>query len=1687
MMKKISVLLFILFSVATVGISQPATNSWIKYGQPYYKFTLGQDGLYHLNKSVLNQAGLGNIPVEQFQLWRNGEQQILYTSIISGSLGTNDYIEFWGLKNDGKTDSKLYLKPDYQLSDHYSLQTDTAAYFLTVNAGGGNLRFINGQNNVAGNLLSPEPYFMNVTGNYFNTKVNPGYGVSAGDVYVYSSSYDQGEGWTSRDIRSSSPLTGTITGVNIYSAGPPVSVNYGVAGAAYGSRNVTISVNDMVIATETISYLASKKNEVTNLPTSLIKTPSVSYTFNNTSSSSTDRVVASHIEIRYPSKWDFNNQNNFYFEIPASNVGNYLEIINFNSGGIQPALFDLSSGMRYLGDISTAGKVKFALPASATPIRKFRLVSLSPALVQNIASLNQVSFVDYSQTANQGDYLIISNKILFNSKAGTNNVDMYRQYRSSAAGGSFNAKIIDIDQLVDQFAYGIKKHPRAVKDFIAFAKNNFSVTPKDVLIIGKGVVYDEYVQNPGSAYREQLNLVPTFGSPASDVVLVAPYGSAVPTFPVGRISVVNGEELGNYLEKVKEYEAAQKSAVQTIDSKLWMKNVVQIVGGKDEDENNEFTSYMSNYGKIFKDTSYGAHIELFSKTSSAAVQLLASQRIDELFKEGISILTYFGHSSANTLEFNLSDPYSYDNPQKYPVFLVSGCTAGNNFSFDTLRILQNNFTISENFLIAKQRGTIGFLASTHFGIPNYLDDYNNLFYTQLASKNYQGSIGESMRRTIEQLGGNNEGTTFFARADYEENNLNGDPAIRVNPHDKPDYVVEDQLVKLNPAFISIAEEKFVVNAKTYNIGKAVNDSINFEIRRTYPDGKTDLLLKKRIKAPNYEDSLQITVPIIPTRDKGLNKITVTIDPENEVPEMSESNNSVTKEFYIYEDEARPAFPVNFAIINDPAQKLFASTATIQGNPKDYDLDIDTTQLFNSPVKVRRTLNSTGGLLEFDAGFPFKDNTVYYWRVATRPVSGLDGDYRWNNSSFIYLANGGPGAGQSHYFQHLSSDTERITLNANRKWQFDKVANTIESRNGVFPTAASTAADFKLSVNGADIAASVCGISGIIFSVLNPQTLEPLYNTYAGRYGSDPVCGVERLANFQFNILDINKRKAAMSFLNDSIPDNYIVIVRNVSGTDPNTNTYAADWKADEAVFGTGKSMYLALKSQGFSTIDEFDRPRSFIFMYQKNNPSFGPSNIFSTGISDKIVLDHQAISDDSVGMITSPQFGPALDWKQMNWDGNSVEPVSDDNPQIQIIGVNNNGDQSVLFNINKSQKSVNLSSVDAKQYPFIQLKMRNADSVQFTPYQLSYWRLNFTPAPEGALAPQLLFSSKDTLQQGEILHFGIAFKNISNTSFDSVKINLSIIDTNNVTRPFLFPRVKPLVKGDTILFKYDIDTKLLSGNNTLFVDFNPNNDQPEQYHFNNFLYRKFFVQGDVFNPTLDVTFDGVHILNQDIVSARPHILIKLKDDSKYLALNDTSLFKVQIRFPDGVLHDYHFDNDTMRLIPADLASGQNTATIDLQPTLGGEDADYELLVSGKDAMGNRSGELDYHINFKVISKPMISNMLNYPNPFTTSTAFVFTITGTEVPQNIRIQILTITGKVVREITSQELGQLHIGRNITDFKWDGTDMYGQSVGNGVYLYRVLTNLNGKSLEKYSTQDSNTDLYFTKGYGKMYLMR
>src|SRR5690606_32514301 len=62
------------------------------------------------------------------------------------------------------------------------------------------------------------------------------------------------------------------------------------------------------------------------------------------------------------------------------------------------------------------------------------------------------------------------------------------------------------------------------------------------------------------------------------------------------------------------------------------------------------------------------------------------------------------------------------------------------------------------------------------------------------------------------------------------------------------------------------------------------------------------------------------------------------------------------------------------------------------------------------------------------------------------------------------------------------------------------------------------------------------------------------------------------------------------------------------------------------------------------------------------------------------------------------------------------------------------------------------------------------------------------------------------------------------------------------------------------------------------------------------------------------------------------------------------------------------------------------------------DGVYELQVQGKDVSENASGTERYSITFRVINESTITHFYPYPNPFTTSTRFVFTLTGSVIPK-----------------------------------------------------------------------------------------
>ncbi|MFN5021952.1 MAG: hypothetical protein ACK5GP_09905, partial [bacterium] len=965
-----------------------------------------------------------------------------------------------------------------------------------------------------------------------------------------------------------------------------------------------------------------------------------------------------------------------------------------------------------------------------------------------------------------------------------------------------------------------------------------------------------------------------------------------------------------------------------------------------------------------------------------------------------------------------------------------------------------------------------------------------ILYKRMAQDDYSLTIGQLMTNVLREViaqGGNND---YYNVLTVEQMLLGGDPAVFLYPHALPDYVVEDPLVKISPTLLSVSNANFDLKVKFQNIGKATQDSVLVHVKRELPDGSMVDLYKQKRTAVYFADSLSISVPINPYKDRGQNKIYVTIDPDDKINEISNANNSISKIFTIAEDEVRPVYPIQFAIVNTPSIKLTATTNQFLSAPAQFLLEVDTTEYFNSPIKVMQTQTSLGGIIEFNPTLQLRDSLVFYWRVAKKPDTGMVN--KWSNSSFVYLSKSGTGWSQSHYFQYLKGNYYNSQLETDRSLQFGFKQNSLKILTQLYPNGFSTVAN---NLNNLYSSSCFNALNSFEFVLIDSKTGFPKINGISGGQTlfnsiAPARCAFPQLYQYWYNYNNRQSRNNAKLFV-DGVENSTILLLLNWGSLTNNSNPEFVDkWISDTLENGKNNSIYHTLKSIGFSKIDSFYRNIPFCFVAIKNENGVWEvlRQTVGNGPNDFISENIPYYSKLTSGAISNGIIGPAKSWSSIHWTGNPLETNSADEIKYKVYGLQQNFSESLLYSSSSKIKDTSMAFINAKNYPYLRVEQENKDTVNNTPWQQRYLQVKYDPVPEGALTMVSNIPMKDTLEVGEPMKFKMAFKNISPTAFDSVRLFMTSTDPSNNTKVLYDGNKKSLITGDTIMIDQTIDTKNLVGDNAVYINFNPNNAQPEQYLFNNYLNKNIYVRPDTYAPNLDVTFDGVHILNKDIVSPKPNICIKLKDDSRYLALNDTSLFSIRLVYPDGQIRSIRFDNDTLQFNPSKILPGgdDNAATLIYKPYLK-EDGEYELIVTGKDVSNNKSGAIEYRVAFEVYNKSMITNLLNYPNPFTSSTAFVFTLTGTQLPSQFRIQILTVTGKIVREITKQELGPIKIGHNITDYKWDGKDQFGQSLANGVYLYLVIADINGKKIDKLKSSTFNTEKYFQSGYGKMYLMR
>ena len=132
---------------------------------------------------------------------------------------------------------------------------------------------------------------------------------------------------------------------------------------------------------------------------------------------------------------------------------------------------------------------------------------------------------------------------------------------------------------------------------------------------------------------------------------------------------------------------------------------------------------------------------------------------------------------------------------------------------------------------------------------------------------------------------------------------------------------------------------------------------------------------------------------------------------------------------------------------------------------------------------------------------------------------------------------------------------------------------------------------------------------------------------------------------------------------------------------------------------------------------------------------------------------------------------------------------------------------------------------------------------------------------------------------------------------------------------------------------------------------------------------------------------------------------------------------------------------------------------------------YQLdqLENGRHSMtfkayDNHNNSSQSYTEFITESNPKLAldHVLNYPNPFTTSTGFYFEHNQSNSDLNIIIQIITISGRIIKTIETIESSS---SKRIGPIEWDGRDDFGDPIGKGVYIYKItVKNSDDKKINK-----------------------
>lgn len=1670
-MRKTALLIILLLSSVGIFAQQ---SPWYSYDQVYYKIPTASDGIHRVSPEALQIAGLNtnSIDPRNFRLFHRGQEVAIHVEgEQDGSFDSGDFIDFYGLRNDGTLDSLLYQDIRPLPNPYFNTHSDSTAFFLTVSSTQGKRMAL--RNAPANNLPQIQNYQSEEL-QVFSEQYSLGMYYTLG---FRTSNYDTGQGWMSSIVSKGATRQLLFENLGTPANGGEAYLEIGLTGRSYNQHRVRVlaganSSSLRQIYVSTFSLFDSDQVRIPLSSTDFNSDGSIIIGINPNGTESVDNVSVTYAKIHYQkakANRDFDSE---LFIVPAGNQRLSLENISGKYSALE--ISDYRNPIQVQLDLS-GGNLAFLASVSGEQSNVY--VENESSIIQ-VSGIKSVRFRDYLSQA--ADFILVGSKALeLPSAQFENPLKSYAEHRASSVGGGFDTLTLIMEDIYDQFGYG-ERSPTALYEFL---RTYYPVHhPTHMLLAGRGLAIYATARSGGVNYYYRNNpsvfnihdLVPVGGYPYSDNQFVLNLDLETPDFPamaVGRIPAKNSQQLEDYFLK-----AVEKDALGLSDP--WQKELLHLSGGNSELELNRFFGFLNGFKDIAEGPYLGGNVTTYRKRSNSVIEVID---ITGDLNEGRSLVTFFGHGSPTILDIDIgfaSDPtINYQNKGKYPVMLFNGCDYGEAFG--------TAYTQGEDWVITPEKGASNILANSAIGVDIYLRRYSDSFYNIAfadSSMIYR-SVGEvkmvAEKNMIQQYG-----TNPLSFSHMEQMILLGDPALRMFPADKADYYVQEEeaeITSFDDVPISALSDSLKLSFVLHNIGITDSDSLGFSVRRVLPSGEEISYPEVRIASINRLDSLEFTIPNTGLNSAGENTFYLEINPSHELEEMSYSNNQLILREFIPLSGTLNLSPLDYGIVDDQKVELIAQIPGKLAQERAIIVQLDTTSNFNSAFRKEMRITSKG-LVRWEVDLlSGSDSVTYFWRSKYQEPLAGESD-AWTNSSFSYIPNGPEGWTQRTFQQVEKSQLENLVPNeAKRVFEYEKTHLDVEvfTVGAAVDTLSFRNTQFYINqipyiidnVNNANSRLCPNGSLGLV--TFQQKTLQP--------YLPVPVPG--------FDILDSRSCGVSPQLI-QSIQNSWIITPGNTMLKDYTEGVEEGDFVV---IFSVGNVNFDSWPETAYQYLKEFGASEVTLRALKTGDPyilygqkGMKPGDALEiVGNPDlEVPENQQTLSFDTQmdgyitnGLILTPRIGPASNWERFFQTVNDkpwiVEPG---NTYFDIIGVRENGQEDVLL-ANESSEQIDLSFVSSATYPYLRLRYAMNDENSTAPADLERWQVNYSGVPEGAL---VLNSSKQqvSLIEGEEGSLAYEFVNISTIDFlDSIQVdwkitNVSSKQVKNFSKKFAALKSGESLK-DTIVFN-SLDNV---GEFTVEIFANPRIQMEQTFRNNQLELESYFVvQGDDSQALLDVNFDGVYIMDGDIVS--PNVLINalLKNDQSLKYKTDTlglELFLKQ-NCESCEFARVNFSDPKLNWTPA---SHESDFRVSFQPGPL-EDGIYTLRVQNEDS------PTPYEVTFEVINESQITNFYPYPNPFSTSVRFVFTVTGAFVPDEIKIQIMTVTGKVVREILQNELGPVKIGNNITEYAWDGKDEFGDQLANGVYIYRVLVRQNGQFMEHRPTAG---DKGFKKGYGKMYLLR